>query len=178
VVRLVKLLSRSPGETATIGEAIGRLLAPGDVVALTGALGSGKSVLARGIMSGLGVSSRMPSPTFVIVATYEGTCAVNQVTVNHIDLYRMESAEEALGAGVEEALLSDAISIVEWAEKGQELLPPQRIDVGIALRAEPEERLLTIAPVGEDVGRRLLPLVLEWGQCLPGRVAGDRSAST
>jgi len=157
VVRLVKLLSRSPEETTEIGEALGRLLVPGDVVALTGVLGSGKSVLARGIMAGLGVASKMPSPTFVIVATYKGAC-----TVNHVDLYRIESADEALGAGVEEALFSDAISIVEWAEKARGLLPAARLDVEIKLRTRPEERLLDIVPVGEDMGRRLLPLVRDW----------------
>jgi len=170
VVRLVKLLSRSPEETTRIGESLGRLLVPGDVVALTGVLGSGKSVLARGIMASLGVASRMPSPTFVIVATYEGAC-----TVNHVDLYRIESAEEALGAGVEEALLSDAISIVEWAEKARGLLPPARLDIGIKLRKLPEERLLDIVPVGEDLGRRLLPLVRDWK---PGRTGAARDEGT
>ena len=173
MVRLVKLLSRSPEETGRIGEAIGRVLTAGDVVALTGVLGSGKSVLARGIMSGLGVASRMPSPTFVIVATYEVTGAAGCVAVNHVDLYRIESSEEAVGAGVEEALFSDAISIVEWAEKAPDLLPGKRLDIAIELRRRPEERLLTIVPTGEEVGGRLLPLVREWpGGCDAGDAGG------
>ena len=157
MVRLVRLLAGSAAETTRIGEALGVLLVPGDVVALTGVLGSGKSVLARGIMAGLGVRSKMPSPSFVIVATYEG-----KHPVNHIDLYRLTSPEEAVGAGIEDLLYSDGVSIIEWADRISDLLPAARIDVVIGLRDRPDERLISIAPIGDEIGRRLVPLVRDW----------------
>lgn len=163
MVCLVKLLARSPAETTRIGEVLGDLLGPGDVVALTGVLGSGKSVLARGIMAGLGVRSKMPSPSFVIVATYEG-----KHPVNHIDLYRLASTEEAVGAGVEDLLYSGGVSIIEWADRIAGLLPASRIDVAIGLRDRPDERLISIAPMGDEIGRRLVPLVRDWGPAVRG----------
>ena len=156
MVRLVKLLSVSPDHTAAIGERLGKLLAAGDVVAIRGVLGSGKSVLARGIMTGLGVVSKMPSPSFVIVASYLGSSPVN-----HIDLYRLETPEEALSLGIEDMLYSDAVNVIEWPEKITEILPPSRIDVLVELRDLPEERLVTIVPSDERVGARLVPLAAE-----------------
>lgn len=157
MVRLVKLLAASSAETTRIGEALGRLLGPGDVVAITGVLGSGKSVLARGIMAGLGVSSKMPSPSFVMVATYLG-----QHPVNHVDLYRLASPEEAVGIGIEDVLYSEGVSIIEWADRISDLLPAARIDVEIALRDLPDERLIGITPTSDEIGRKLLPLVRDW----------------
>jgi tRNA threonylcarbamoyladenosine biosynthesis protein TsaE len=154
VVRLVKLLSMSAAETARMGEQLGGLLVAGDTVALTGTLGSGKSVLARGIMTGLGVTARMPSPSFVIVASYEG-----RHPVNHIDLYRLEKPEDAIAVGIEDMLYSDAVNIIEWAERLGAELPPSRIDVLLELRDDPEERLVTLVPSDDRVGTRLLPLV-------------------
>lgn len=136
-----------------IGERIGKTLAAGDIVAIEGVLGSGKSVLARGMLGALGFGTKTPSPSFVIVATYEG-----KHTVNHIDLYRLESPEEALSLGLEEMLYSEAINVVEWAEKISQMLPPSRIDLKIELMASPEERLITILPSDEEMKRRFLPL--------------------
>lgn len=163
MVRTVKLLAASASETTRIGEALGALLGPGDVVAITGVLGSGKSVLARGIMAGLGVESKMPSPSFVIVATYEG-----RFTVNHIDLYRLAGPGEAVGIGVEDLLGSDGVSIIEWADRITGLLPADRIDVAITLRELPDERLISIVPAGDRMGLRLLPLVRDWGRGTTG----------
>ena len=169
MVRLVKLLSRSAAETGRIGEQLGGLLKAGDTVALTGALGSGKSVLARGMMAGLGVTARMPSPSFVIVASYEG-----RHPVNHIDLYRLDRPEDAIAVGIEDMLYSDAVNIIEWAERLGAELPPSRIDVLMELREDPGERLVTIVPSDDRVGQRLLPLVRRSSWIEPG---GRLSAS-
>ncbi len=172
MVRLVKLLSTSALETAKMGERIGRLLEGGDVVAMTGVLGSGKSVLARGIMAGLGVASKMPSPSFVIVASYDG-----KYPVNHIDLYRLENPDEASAVGIEDMLYSDAISIIEWAEKIDKMLPPSRLDVMIELMGKPEERLVTLVPSDDAIGRRLLPLVTRpLGAEVGKNESGDRQS--
>jgi tRNA threonylcarbamoyladenosine biosynthesis protein TsaE len=158
VVHLAKILTRSPHETVRIGESIGRLLQAGDTVALVGVLGSGKSVVARGIMAGLGVSTKMPSPSFVIVASYQGA-----LPVNHIDLYRLDRPEEAVAIGIEDMLYSGAVNVIEWAEKIETLLPAARLDISIELRDEPEERLITVVPREAAIGRRLVPLVRDWG---------------
>ena len=128
----------------------------GDVVALRGVLGSGKSVFARGILRALGIGGYTPSPSFIIVATYQGT-----PTVNHIDLYRLRHMREAVTVGIEEVLSSGGVSVIEWAERLGELLPESRVDVEIVLRNDPNERLIKIAPLGDDLRRRLLPMVLD-----------------
>jgi len=151
VVRLVKLLSKSPDQTDQIGRRIGGGLSPGDIVAISGPLGSGKSVLARGILRALGVDGEIPSPSFVIVATYRG-----RPEINHIDLYRLQAADEALEIGIEDLLDSEAVNVIEWAEKIGTILPPARIDVDMQFWGEPDHRLVTISPGTESQGRKLL----------------------
>ena len=153
MVHLIKLLSRSAQDTIEIGEKLGAGLAPGDAVALTGVLGSGKSVLARGILRALGVTGDIPSPSYIIVASYEA-----RLPVNHIDLYRLEGSEGAVGIGIEDYLYSGGVNVIEWAEKIGDLLPPSRIDIGIDVRVEPDERLITIRPVDAIVKARLTGL--------------------
>jgi tRNA threonylcarbamoyladenosine biosynthesis protein TsaE len=151
VVHLIKLLSRSAEETTEVGHRLGKSLSAGDVVALSGVLGSGKSVFARGILRGLGIGGEIPSPSFIIAASYEG-----RLSVNHIDLYRLETPEEAIAAGVEDLLYSGGVSVIEWAEKIGDLLPHSRIEVTIEPGGAPDERVLTITPCA-SVRERLMP---------------------
>lgn len=153
MVHLIKLLSRSPRETMEIGERIGRDLSPGDAVALTGVLGSGKSVLARGILRALGVRGELPSPSFIIVASYKG-----RKPVNHIDLYRLRAAGEAAAIGIEDLLLSDDINVIEWAEKISEILPESRIEITIGVGEGADDRLVTIVPSDDRMRERFVPL--------------------
>jgi len=125
----------------------------GDVVALTGDLGSGKSVLARGVLEALGVKGDMPSPSFVIVASYEA-----RVPVNHIDLYRLDNAGEALDIGLEDLLYSDCISIVEWADRLEGFLPLASIKVELQAAGERDHRLISIKAVVPEVRTRLANL--------------------
>ncbi len=125
----------------------------GDVVALTGDLGSGKSVLARGVLEALGVEGDMPSPSFVIVASYEA-----RVPVNHIDLYRLDNAGEALDIGLEDLLYSDCISIVEWADRLGGFLPLASIKVELQAVGERDHRLISIKAVVPEVRTRLANL--------------------
>ncbi|MFH1312617.1 MAG: tRNA (adenosine(37)-N6)-threonylcarbamoyltransferase complex ATPase subunit type 1 TsaE [Candidatus Eisenbacteria bacterium] len=153
MVHLIKLLSRSTHDTMQIGEKLGADLAPGDAVALTGVLGSGKSVLARGILRALGVTGEIPSPSYIIVASYEA-----RLPANHIDLYRLEGPDEAVGIGIEDYLYSGSVNVIEWAEKIGDLLPPSRVDITIDVRKEPDERLITIRPADDDMKARLTGL--------------------
>jgi tRNA threonylcarbamoyl adenosine modification protein YjeE len=99
--------------TAELGAAIGRALAPGDVVALSGELGAGKTTLARAILRSRGVEGHVPSPTFTLVQAYE----TPGLTVHHFDLYRIESPSELSELGLEDALDTGA-ALIEWPERG------------------------------------------------------------
>ena len=122
---LTILKSSSSLETKRIGAQIGALLRAGDVVALWGELGSGKTTLVKGIAGALGVDEKeVSSPTFVLINEYEG-----KRKIYHIDWYRIKkvSGNDALLA--EECFASKAITLVEWAERGKALLPAERIEV-------------------------------------------------
>jgi tRNA threonylcarbamoyladenosine biosynthesis protein TsaE len=153
VVHLIRILSRSHEETRDLGKKLGSVLSSGDVIALTGDLGSGKSVLARGVLEALGVKGDMPSPSFVIVASYKAARPVN-----HIDLYRLEDAGQALDIGIEDLLYSDCVSIVEWADRLGGFLPPGSIMVGLETTGDPEHRLISIETAAREVKARLVGL--------------------
>ena len=101
-------------ETMRFGKKLGMLLSPGDVVALVGELGAGKTTLVKGIVQGLGVTDRraVKSPTFSLVHTYEG-----RMPVYHFDAYRLEDTQEMLDIGSDEMISGDGVAIVEWADK-------------------------------------------------------------
>jgi tRNA threonylcarbamoyladenosine biosynthesis protein TsaE len=105
-------ISNSPEETQALGEACGREAIPGLVVALTGDLGTGKTQWTKGFARGLGITDRVLSPTFALVNVYEG----GRLRFFHLDLYRMESREQILAAGLEEYFNPDGVTVVEWAE--------------------------------------------------------------
>jgi len=106
-------VTRSEDETRALGRNLSRSLQAGDVVLLTGDLGMGKTVFARGIAQGLGVSEdEVRSPSFTLVNRYHG-----RVTLYHIDLYRIDRPEDLDELGLEEFLGVDGIAVVEWAER-------------------------------------------------------------
>lgn len=106
--------THSEVDTAAFGEALGALLRPGDAVLLSGDLGAGKSVLARGIARALGVEGPMPSPSFLLMIPYEG-----KEKLCHFDLYRLSDPEEFYAAGLDEFIGTDAIAVIEWPEMAQ-----------------------------------------------------------
>ena len=106
-------ISHSPAETEALGEAWGRKLTRGSVIALSGDLGAGKTQLVRGLARGLGVTSRVHSPTFTLVNEYAG----GRWRLFHLDLYRLETPEQIHGAGLEEFLRPDGVAVIEWAER-------------------------------------------------------------
>ena len=99
--------------TAGLGARIARSLRPGDVVALSGELGAGKTALARAILRALGVTGHVPSPTFTLVQSYE----TGALTVHHFDLYRIEDESELRELGLEEAR-EDCAVLIEWPDRG------------------------------------------------------------
>ncbi len=111
---MATLISRSPEETFAIGEAWGRELQRGAVIGLSGDLGAGKTQLVKGLARGLGVTSRVHSPTFALLNEYTG----GRLPLFHLDLYRLNNAEEVRSAGLEDYLISpDGVCVVEWIER-------------------------------------------------------------
>ena len=131
-------VSRSPGDTERLGEALGRSLQSGDVVALTGALGAGKTCFVQGVVRGLGVGTGATSPTFVLINEYRG-----RLPVHHVDAYRTESLGELQDLGLPELFDGDGVTLVEWADKLRPLLPARAIEVHVAGVGD-ETRQITI----------------------------------
>ena len=109
----METISHSPAETESLGEKFGREAQIGFVFALTGDLGAGKTQFVKGLARGLGISARVHSPTFTLVNEYGG----GRLKLFHLDLYRLETCEQILSAGVEEYLQPDGVSVIEWAER-------------------------------------------------------------
>jgi tRNA threonylcarbamoyladenosine biosynthesis protein TsaE len=145
------LLSRSPEETQAAAARLAETLGAGDVVALTGELGAGKTCFTQGLARGLGVSGRAVSPTFVLVNEYRG-----RLPVHHVDAYRTASLTELLDLGIEELFDGDGVTVVEWADKLEPLLPARTVRVHIDGVGD-EPRRITIrrpaAPAVSQAGR-------------------------
>lgn len=136
--------TRSAEETRILGERFSRQLGRGDVVALMGDLGSGKTCLIQGICRGLGVKGVVNSPSYTIVNEYVGRCPIY-----HLDFYRLRGREDLLALGYEEYFFGDGICLIEWAEKAADLLPTQRIEVHLE-RGKGTRRKIAIRRVCED----------------------------
>ena len=119
-------VSRSPEETRALGEKLGVKLQPGAVIACIGELGAGKTCFLQGLARGLGVSSAVTSPTFVLVNQYRG-----RLPVFHLDAYRTEALTEVLELGLEEMMHGDGVTVIEWSDKILPLLPPGTVTVRI-----------------------------------------------
>ncbi len=111
-------LTKTAKETEDLGRELVVNLNPGDVVLLNGALGSGKTTFTKGLADGLGIKSRVLSPTYILVRQYTG----DKYNLNHIDLYRLNDEEEISNIGIDE-ILSDkkSITVIEWAKKSKKL---------------------------------------------------------
>lgn len=138
----IELIARGETGTAAIAAAVGAVSAAGDVIALSGVLGSGKTVFARGFVRSLtGPEEEVPSPTFTLVQIYpaEGP------PIHHFDLYRLEDAEEAWELGIEDAF-TEGISLIEWPERLGTLLPADRLDIAFAAAddGDPDTRRLRL----------------------------------
>jgi len=132
--------TRSDRETIDLGRRIGALLYPGDVIALTGPLGSGKTWLTKGIALGLGVDPAMviTSPSFSLVNEYNAG-----YPLYHMDLYRLERISDILATGLEEYLYNDGVAVVEWADRLPEILPEWSITLSFSI-LDDQDREITI----------------------------------
>ena len=139
----MKLISDSREQTLEIGRRIGNALAPGDIVALIGELGSGKTCLTQGMAKGLGVAENVPvvSPTFTLVNEYPG-----RVPLVHLDVYRLSGPRDLEDMGYEEYFYGGGVVVIEWAEKILDLLPQTTIVVRMTYIDENTRELIIEAP--------------------------------
>ena len=114
--------TRSPEETFRLGEELGRKAVPGQVFTLTGDLGVGKTVFTQGLAKGLGIEEPVNSPTFTIVQVYEE----GRLPFYHFDVYRIGDVEEREEVGFEDYVMGDGVSLIEWADLIEEILPEKR----------------------------------------------------
>jgi len=142
-VNSIQLWSRSPEETRTLAARLGADLREGDVVALRGELGAGKTEFVRGLAAGLGVpEDAVASPSFALAYEYQG-----RLTLVHLDLYRLAELSVEFLPDVEDYLTGPQVTAVEWAERLGSLLPPEHLDVFLAITGE-EERRITLTGHG------------------------------
>ncbi len=156
--RPLTLTLSGPEETSELGRRLGRLLTGGEVVALTGELGAGKTTLVQGLARGLDVpaESQVTSPSFVLIIEHLG----GRLILYHVDLYRLDF-EAAAELGLEEILgRPDGVAAVEWSDRAEELLPLDRLQINLTWIG-PEERRAVITAAGEASERALTSLSSE-----------------
>lgn len=121
----MRYISNSPEETEQIAKKLAERLMPGDVVCLNGELGAGKTAFTKGLCSALGVTDYVSSPTYTIVNCYDG-----RLKVCHMDAYRLEDSSEMYEIGFED-YLTEAVCIIEWSVRIEDILPEKRIEIVI-----------------------------------------------
>ena len=143
------VVSPDPDATTRLGRALGKVVLAGDLICLWGDLGAGKTHLAKAIGAGLGVTDTITSPSFVLMAEYEG-----RLPLFHIDPYRLVSAEDALAGGLIDERQAEGVTLVEWPERLGDALPVDRLDVRIEGTGE-EPRTITLIAWGDRYRRFL-----------------------
>ena len=123
----VRIRAATVDETVALGERLGRVAQPGDLVCLWGDLGAGKTQIAKGVARGLGMADTVTSPTFILMNEYRS----GRMPLFHVDLYRLVDAADALAGGVVDDRQSDGLTVVEWPERMGEVLPAGRLDLRI-----------------------------------------------
>ena len=135
----IEYTTSSPDETIEFGKKIGSSLKGGEVFALQGTLAAGKTTITKGIALGLGIEETITSPTFCLISEYGG-----RIPLYHMDVYRLDGAEDFINLGVDDMLYGKGVCLIEWSEKIMEELPKN----AIVLRLEPlddsSKRLITI----------------------------------
>ena len=136
----------SINETTKLGLEIGRLVNSGDVICLTGDLGTGKTHITKGIAMGLNITDIITSPTFTIVNEYDS----GRLKMNHFDVYRVNDPDEIYAIGFDDYIFSEAVSIIEWANYIEEILPNEYLHIHISkdLSKNEDYRKITLTSYG------------------------------
>jgi tRNA threonylcarbamoyladenosine biosynthesis protein TsaE len=144
-----QITTTSAEETRTLGASLGALAVAGDLICLWGELGAGKTQLAKGFGLGLGIEATINSPSFILMAEYPG-----RLRLFHIDLYRLDDADQAIAGGLLDERQADGVAVIEWPERVAEALPADRLDIRFAGSGE-EPRVITIRATGPRHGHYL-----------------------
>ena len=124
----MRIISKSTNDTLNIGKTIAKSLRKTDIICLFGELGSGKTVLTKGIASGLGIKkNKVISPSFVLIRQY----ALARIPLYHFDLYRLDAPEDILALGYEEYLYDDGVTVIEWADRLKYILPKEYLKISL-----------------------------------------------
>ncbi|WP_123053320.1 tRNA (adenosine(37)-N6)-threonylcarbamoyltransferase complex ATPase subunit type 1 TsaE [Clostridium sp. JN-1] len=122
----MEFITKTVNETIELGRKLGTLLHPGDIICINGDLGTGKTHFTKGLAKGLNIHDEITSPTFNIVNEYEG-----RLKLYHFDVYRVNDPDEIEAIGFDEYIFSDAVSIIEWSNFIEELIPDEHIYIEI-----------------------------------------------
>ncbi len=134
---MIRFISDSEQETAEIASKLAKKVKVGDIIALYGTLGAGKTAFCRGFIQSLIPEKEVPSPTFTLLQVYD----TSNYSVYHFDMYRLKSPEEAYEIGIEDAF-AEGVSLIEWPEKMGNILPKKHISV--TLETKGTKRIITI----------------------------------
>lgn len=144
-----RVSSPDAATTRAIGAALGGVARAGDLICLRGDLGAGKTQLAKGVAAGLGVTTTVNSPSFVLMAEHVG-----RLPFFHLDLYRLADAAEVLAGGLLDERRADGVTVVEWAERLGTTVPAGRLEIAIEGSGD-EPRVLELAATSADFVRFL-----------------------
>jgi len=135
----IKLKLNDAEATTSFGKLLGRFLVRGQVIALSGELGAGKTTLVKAIASGIGIPKEVivSSPSYTLINEYEG-----RMPLYHFDLYRLESASEIYDLGFSEYIEDNGISVIEWADVAPEVLPANHLEIKILILEEDEREII------------------------------------
>ncbi len=139
---MIKIITKTPQELEYLGSRMAQLVLPGDFIALDGDLGAGKTLFSQGVAQGLGVTEEISSPTFTIIHEYES----GRLPLYHMDVYRLKHPEEMYDLGYEEYFYGEGVTLVEWAQMIESLLPEDYLSIEISVI--PEGRELQLHPHG------------------------------
>jgi tRNA threonylcarbamoyladenosine biosynthesis protein TsaE len=137
------IITKSPEETKKLGKELSKLVKPGDLIAFYGELGAGKTCFIQGISQELEVKGYVTSPSFTIVNEYQG-----RIPIYHFDLFRLDNAEEILELGYEEYFYGEGLTVIEWAEKIEQLLPKEYLKIDIKFK-DRNQRTISFIPQGD-----------------------------
>jgi tRNA threonylcarbamoyladenosine biosynthesis protein TsaE len=140
----IDVVSHSAAQTQRLGARLGALCAPGAAILLDGDLGTGKTVFAKGIAEGLGVTDHVSSPTFAIIHQYNG-----RLPLAHVDLYRLEGNAAAISTGLEDYLRADGVTVVEWPSRAPDVFGNDYVVVSFRHLSE-TKRGVRISPHGSS----------------------------
>ena len=136
---MATIISNSPAETEAFGRDFARKIDKGDVIALRGDLGSGKTQFVKGFVAGLTSSNEVTSPTFTLIHEYSG----GRLPIYHFDFFRIEDRQSAERLGLDEYFFGDGVCLIEWGDKFPDLIPPNAKWISFTTKSETEREITT-----------------------------------